>query len=141
MPHSSMPIAIITLSFGIGILLEETGIQLSFIHFVVSIFILVLSHINKWHKLFWAATCFCFLIVGTLRYSKGVFQETTPPNNILVEVLNVQHSSSFGYQYSVRTNTNEAVLLQTSLKHQFHVGDRFYGSRHSNPNNITSKPN
>lgn len=125
MPHPSTPIAVVALSFSVGILLRETGFQPSFLMLLASVTLLAFCHFKHWYNLFLLATCGCFLILGTIRYQPPEIISTSNPNNYTIEIEKVQNSSAYGHQYVIKTTQNESVLLHTSLEQTFTIGDRF----------------
>lgn len=130
MPHSSAPIAVITLAFTAGILLREIGVQLHFLYLVLSVIALGVSHVKRWYYLFWAATSACFLILGMMRYMPPKNALTSSPNFHEITIAKPLNTNSFGHQYIIKTSSGERILLQTDLDKVFSAGDRFlvYGT-------------
>ena len=125
MPHPSIPVVVIGLSFGAGILLREAGLQPSFMIVFASAAVLSVSHFKRCKKLFFLAAVGCFLFLGTMRYQPPNSTFSSKPEVYTIEVKTVQNTTAYGHQYVVKTKYNESVLLQTSLEHTFRIGDRF----------------
>jgi len=130
MPHPSLPIATIALSFSIGILLRETGIQPSIFVCSVSLVVLVLAHIKRWKRLFWVAAFGSFLFLGTMRHKPPSTNVASTPNQYAIEIKALQNTTAFGHQYLVKTEHKESVLLQTSLENRFLLGNAIWCMEH-----------
>lgn len=125
MPHPSMPITVIALSFSAGILLREAGFQPSFLIFLVSVAALTVCHYKRWFTVFLFTVGGCFLILGMMRYKPPNSTYSSNPKTHTIEIKKVQNTSAYGHQYVVKTTQNESVLLQASLEHAFAIGDCF----------------
>lgn len=125
MPHSSTPIAVITLSFGVGILLRDVGFQPQYLYLLLCATALLLSHFKKWYRSFWIATAGCFLVLGMVRYTPPKNFSISKPRPHEITITKTLNTHLFGHQYLIKINANESALLQTSLDNIFTVGDRF----------------
>lgn len=125
MPHSSAPIAVITLAFSGGILLREVGFQPHYLYLVLSVSVLSISHVKRWYYLFWVATTGCFMILGTLRYVPLESPSTSSLNLHRITIAKYLNTNAFGHQYIIKTSSHELFFLETDFDKVFTVGDRF----------------
>lgn len=130
MPHPSTPIAIITLSFSVGILFREGGFKPSFFWLIGFAIALFISHFKKWQELFWVTLIGCFVALGIMRFPPAITVSASLKKQHEIEVIKALHTHSFGHQYLVKSNADELLLLETPLDNTFLVGDRYliYGT-------------
>ena len=126
MPHPSLPIAIIGLSFCYGIILQEKIAQPHSFALAGMFFILMLvGHIKRWRFMFFGATIGAFVLLGMMRFVPVTNEQTSDSKLLKAVVHKPLNTNSFGHQYIVKNEVdNELLLLQTPLNHLLIIGDR-----------------